>query len=143
VESTLGETRPQCGVMVWASELQWPHLYPNNRSRCCFHGTADCVAHIGWSHYPRRCYGTNGDIALIGRRYRCKLREAAVGENPFTFYSYATAVLAAAPAYVQGYWRKHGFRITHRGAIAWEVVDRSRSLLANGAGASGMHSSLI
>lgn len=130
------------GVMMWAPELRWPHLYPDGRPMCCFHGKTECVSHIGWSHYPRRCYGTNGNVALIGRRYRCKEKEAC-RETPFTFFSYSTPVLATAPSYVQAHWRKHGFRITHQAAIAWEVVDRARSLLANGAGASGMRSSLI
>lgn len=122
--------------------MRWPALYPNERPQCCWHGTIECVSHIGWSHYPRRCYARRGNVALFGRRYRCTVREAA-RKAPFTFFSYATPVLKTAPAYVQGYWRNHGFRITHKASVAWEVVDSAHSLLANGAGAAGTHSRLI
>ena len=63
-------------IMVWCPELHWPHLYPSGRPCCKWHNNSvDCVARMGQAHYPRRCYDINGNTALVGYRYKCKIRE--------------------------------------------------------------------
>jgi hypothetical protein len=124
-------------LMIWAPELRWEHLYPSGRPCCPFHpGQTDCVQHHGYADYPRRCYGPRGNVALQGKRYKCAVREKQK-EEPYTFYSYDTAVLIQAPEYVQAYWRENGFRLSGGGAVSWTLIDNMRALFANGAGASG------
>jgi hypothetical protein len=124
-------------LMIWAPELRWEHLYPSGRPCCPFHpGRTDCVQHNGYADYPRRCYGPRGNVALQGKRYKCSVREKQK-EEPYTFYSYDTAVLMQAPDYVKSYWRENGFRLSGGGAFSWTLIDNMRALFANGAGAAG------
>ena len=48
-----------------------------------------------------------------------------------------------APDYVQGYWREHGFNLSHKCAISFKVLDQFLALLANGSGQSGFHKALL
>ena len=130
-------------LMILSPEERWPQLYPDGKPCCPFHpGFTDCVEHLGYSHYFRRCYGCRNNVALIGRRYKCTILEKR-GDQKYTFFSYSAGVLNQAPAYVQGWWRDNGFRLSHRAGLSWQVVDQLRSLLANGSGVSGFYRSLL
>ena len=128
--------------MLWAPELRWPDLYPEGRPKCPFHNHTSCVDHLGPAEYVRRCYGQRGNIGLAKRRYKCTIHERQ-GINPYCFDSTSKKVLDIAPDYVRGYWREHGFSLSHKGGISFQVLDQLRALLANGAGISGVRKSLV
>jgi hypothetical protein len=104
--------------MLWAPENRWPDLYPEERPKCPFHKAFNCVEHLGIGNHVRRCYGRNGNVALAKRRYKCTIRETTK-EHPYCFDSAQKEVMDNAPDYVQGYWREHGFNLSHRCAVSY------------------------
>ena len=131
-------------VMCWAPERRWPWLYEQDNflPRCPWHCKSDCVERNSWTNYPRRCYEMRDNTALHTTKFKCQIREKA-NEHPYSFHSHAPAVMCQAPDFVQAYWREHGYRMTHRGAVRWTVLDEMRAMIANGSGASGFHRALI
>ena len=126
-------------IMFFGPEDRWRDLCrPDYRPCCPFHpGKTDCVKHLGYSHYVRRAHSENQNDGLVGRRYYCETKKSECRDETYTFYSYDSAVLSQAPAYVQGWWRRHGYRMTSRGAIKWSLIDQMRSMLAYGLSALG------
>ena len=138
-------------VLFWAPELRWPKLYLDHKPCCPFHpGESSCVEHNGWSNYFRRVFDIDGISALTCRRYVCKeMRKENAGKGKrdektkCTFYGYDAAVVSQAPAYVQAYWRQHGFCLTHKGGIRWKMIDDFRAQLAHGMSGLGFHKSVV
>ncbi len=133
-------------IMFWAPELQFPDFYPDKKPCCPFHpGETSCVIHNGWSNYYRRVYDENGVAALTGREYICKRqqqlkqqsRSSKKGETQCLFNSFDAAVVSQAPAYVQSYWRQHGYRLSKRSGIRWTLISQMRAQLAHGMSALG------
>lgn len=56
-------------LMIWAPEMRFPDLYPDGRPCCPFHNRTDCVEHLGWNDYIRRCYSERGNIGLLKSGY--------------------------------------------------------------------------
>ena len=127
----------------WVPELVYPMIYQSNgRPPCKFHGTYSCVQKNGWVLSPRHCYDATGVTALIGKKYYCSARKQA-RTKPWNFRGYDQAVIENSPDYVQAIWKAEGFSISHRGAVAWKVLESMNSCLMNGIGVSGYHATLV
>jgi len=128
-------------IFIWSPETHWPHLHPDGRPSCPFHGRTSCVVHKGF-HHCARCGFEIGNTAIIHRCYFCKERQQKE-ENPYSFKGIDPNVISAAPCYVRGFWRQNGFIFTGQDAASIGLIHRMRSSLANGSGASGFRKSLV
>ena len=129
-------------TFVWFPEAQWPDLQPGAKLPCKWHGTTDCVENQGWVRRPRHGYSSHRTIAIIGRCYKCNIKEK---ENADTsrFQSTDKEVICQLNDYVRTMWRRHGFDISHRAAIKIEMLDNLRSNLSQGLGVNPFRRSLL
>ena len=139
-------------IIIWDPTYRWPSFYEesNGRPKCPYHsGSHSCVMRHGFTHHFRRCYMSDGNAALICRRYICTLNKDKYAESQndsdsesYCFQETDAAVLAQAPPFVQAYWRQHGVYLSHRSAMAWTEVDKMISLMSNGLSSNGYANSL-
>jgi hypothetical protein len=106
-------------IFIWSPETHWPHLYPDGRPSCPFHGQTSCVVHKGFHH----CASEIGNIAIIHRHHFCKEHQQKE-ENPHSFKGIDPNVISAAPCYVRGFWRQNGFIFTGQDAASIGLIHR-------------------
>lgn len=124
--------------LVWWPEALYPSLYPHARPKCPFHDSTSCVVHDGWMRHPRHGYKEDGRVcAIIGRCYKCKIREESETQ-PKSFRSIDKRVIANAHDYVQTMWLDQGFDFSHRGGYQLESLQTSRSSVVQGLGFNGL-----
>lgn len=129
-------------IQFWLPEALHPRYFPTARPPCKWHGTHECVSIEGWVKSPRHCYGEDRVIALIGKKYKCKIRKKA-GDVPCFFRGYDRDVIANSNDYIRMIWRKIGFDVSHRGAISWRLLERLQSYMLQSLSVSGFRASLV
>jgi len=128
--------------LVWIPEMLFPKYYQNNRPKCKWHNTTDCINLKGYVTTPRHCYGAKRTLALIGKWYLCKIRQQD-GSRPHYFRSYDANVIANCHECVKIQWQKHGFYLSKRAGISVSLLEALRSGLNQGLGVSGFRNILL
>ena len=122
--------------------MTFPKYYVNNRPKCKWHHTTDCVNLKGYVTTPRHCHGPNRTLALIGKWYTCRVRQQD-GSHPYSFCSYDADVIENSHEYVKIQWQKHGFYLSKKAGISVALLEALRSGLNQGLGVSGFRNILL
>lgn len=128
-------------ILVWFPEALHQRYYPTARPPCKWHGCHECVTIEGWVSSPRHCYGLDRVHALIGKRYKCKRKERA-GDECY-FRGYDQGVISNSPDYIKMLWKKVGYDISHRSAIAWNVLETLQAQMLQSLSVSGFRRHLL
>ncbi len=129
-------------LYLWLPEALHQRLYPTARPRCPWHRDHNCVVLKGWVKSPRHCYDRERTVALLGKKYRCKIRQETK-TTPFYFRGYDSNAIAASPDYIKALWKKNGFDISHRAAISYTLLETLRSDMLHALSVSGFRDSLL
>lgn len=108
-------------LLIWYPEAEYPSLYPDALPNCKWCGTSWCVSRDGWMETPLRADGHSRNVALLGKKYYCVMRQKG-GLSPWKFNAFDSQVIEQSDPYIKMKWRTNGFDISHRGAISLSLL---------------------
>ena len=129
-------------LYVHYPEAQFGDMFANAVPPCKWCGTSSCVMRDGWMTLPRRAHARTRNIAILGRKYYCSVRQKN-GMKPFNFRGIDKEVIEKSPDYVKMRWRMDGFDLSHKSAIALSLLRDARAAVVQGLSLNGFRHTLL